>query len=317
MNEFQQYLKDLVTQSGLTQREFSAATKVPQATLNQNMNRPRSYPHSIAFYQDVLHRWNAHKSGTVAAKFLAERKESVTASLSAKFVDKTPPLKAALWVGGPPGRTLDKIRRRLRMDGIDLRAQSDHARKPPVWADIVLVNREMVGHSDSDKQRSLCEADGVPCVIVSTSYTFTRRALENRSFVEPTTPRVELESALDDDDDDDESAGRTRQSCDYDEGEYTNQENFPMSISSKDDLETQKEQLRRFLLSLPPELRQVAVATNTELKIAEEDEAFDKVFAGLPEALEAVNDEALIRGLGRVFPKNVRDRLGAALGLVG
>lgn len=206
----------------------------------------------------------------------------------APVVDKTPVLKAALWVGGPPGKTLDKIRKRLRMDGIDLREQTYDAVKPPVWTDLVIINRDMTSHTTHDRQKELCRDCGTPFVIGSLSYIFLRQNLHKFGHVDAIPP-PDLTLIED-------------------------EQETP--VDPKADLETQKQQLRVFLEGLPPALRAVALETNTRLKDMEDDEAFDKAFNEVPNAIESFSDEVLLRGFRRVLSKSARQRVHTALGLI-
>jgi hypothetical protein len=211
------------------------------------------------------------------------------------YVDKTPVLKAALWVGGPPGQTLHKIRGRLRKDGIDLREQSEVAVKPPSWCELVLINRDMVSHTNNDRQKQFCRDADIPFIFASLSYVITRRNLERGGHVNPTVSIVT----------DDEPADTTPAT-----------ENSPMSINPDADLETQKASLRTFLLGLPPELRRIALRTNDEMLVMEEDDILDKALVPLQPLLNNITDEGLLRGLRRTLNKETRQRIHTALGLI-
>lgn len=227
--------------------------------------------------------------------------------------DKTPLLRAAVWLGGPPGKTFEKIRKRLRQDGIDVREKMDSARKPPTWAELVLINRDMVSHADNDKQKDLCRAAGVPFVIASLSYIQTRGKLVSQGFVDPavSVKLAEPEEA------EPEDSAPSQDLIEIMAQPAPQQENtVTSSVDPQAALETQKEQLRLFLLNLPPELRAVAIGTNTELRRVEEDEAFDRLFGpDFEAALTQLSDDALIRGLRRRFKTETLNRLSGAVAL--
>jgi len=271
VNHWQTLTRELVRSSGLTERDFAGLVGVPQATFNQNVRLPRKLEQSEAFYTRVVQSYHAKKGETLPV------------------VDKTPVLKTALWVGGPPGKTLDKIRKRLRMDGIDLREQTYDAVKPPVWADLVIINRDMTSHTTHDQQKVFCRDAGVMFVIGSLSYTVMRQNLHRFGYVDAIPPPdLTLEDP----------------------------EEKETPVDPKADLEPQKQQLRAFLENLPPALRSVALETNTRLKDMEDDDAFDKAFSAIPTAVESFSDEVLLRGFRRTLPKATRQRIHTALGLI-
>jgi hypothetical protein len=234
--------------------------------------------------------------------------------LKPALVDKTPKKLKAAWLGGPPGKTFERIRKRLRQDNIEVAEQLDRAGKPRAGIDLVLINRDMISHPESDRQRALCAAADVPYVWAYLNYTQTRQRLQERGFVPDLPPNLTLEPPTGSltetlnaaSDDDDLGDWEPLHTPDPEQG---------APVDPNADLDTQKEQLRLFLLNLPPSLRAVALSTNAELQRVAEDEAFAKAFVFDEAAVATLSDDALMRGLHRLKPAT-RIRLSEALNLL-
>ena len=94
---------------------------------------------------------------------------------------------AALWVGGPPGATLKRQLAKLSRDEIDVREVQERFHHVPAWAELVLVNIDMISHGDFAKARDAADGRAVPCVAVHTDYCRTRAALELTAILRATT----------------------------------------------------------------------------------------------------------------------------------
>jgi len=110
------------------------------------------------------------------------------------------------WVGGPPGRTMVKIRRRLSAMGVDIVREFPSSFTPmsvlPDNIDAVLFNHEMASHGMGDVAKAKAKARGIPIIGATIDTTRTILNLKNRGLIpvmRPEPPEVD-----DDDDDDDE-----------------------------------------------------------------------------------------------------------------
>lgn len=80
----------------------------------------------------------------------------------------------ALWVGGPPGKTLDNISRNLYREGIEIAERWDSVvevmrskHRIPDPIDVVLLNYEMCSHGLQDKIKLLAKKANKPFVLAS------------------------------------------------------------------------------------------------------------------------------------------------------
>jgi hypothetical protein len=83
------------------------------------------------------------------------------------------PLKA-LWVGGPPGKTLDNISRNLLKEGVEIVERWDSVvevmrskHRIPSHVDVILLNHEMCSHPLQDKIKVLSKKAQKPFVLAS------------------------------------------------------------------------------------------------------------------------------------------------------
>lgn len=105
----------------------------------------------------------------------------------------------ALYIGGPPGQTLIKIRARLQAIGIHVEEVAENARSIntlPRWCTCVIVNIDMIDHPSSNKARGLAKMAGAAFGIVHLDWSRTLQSLKNGGFaVDPI-----IDVAVDDDD---------------------------------------------------------------------------------------------------------------------
>lgn len=80
----------------------------------------------------------------------------------------------ALWVGGPPGKTLDNITRNLLKEGIEITERWDSVvevmrskHRIPTEIEVVLLNHEMCSHAMQDKIKTLAKKAQKPFVLAS------------------------------------------------------------------------------------------------------------------------------------------------------
>lgn len=154
-----------------------------------------------------------------------------------------PRQRRAMWVGGPPGRTMESIKRKLALDNIVVIKQAEKG-EIPVDAEMVIVNKEMIDHNAFTDYKAKAKVRGIPFVVAHMNYTATRAALEHQGLVAPPPPALSLVGDLNNEDD--------QQWKDHD----------PMPETTP----TTEHDLRAFLMSLPPSLRKVALECSAELK---------------------------------------------------
>jgi hypothetical protein len=80
----------------------------------------------------------------------------------------------ALWIGGPPGKTLDNIIRNLSKEGIDIVERWDsitetmrNKHRIPNHIEVILLNHEMCSHPMQDKIKDLCKKAHKPFILAS------------------------------------------------------------------------------------------------------------------------------------------------------
>jgi len=102
--------------------------------------------------------------------------------LTAAEEDKT---YKALWVGGPPGRTMVKLKKKLEDVGIVIVRQSFNERKlPPVEGyDLVLFNVDLLSHNDYYAVKDATKEAEVPLVSASLSWSKMYTNLVASGFV--------------------------------------------------------------------------------------------------------------------------------------
>lgn len=96
----------------------------------------------------------------------------------------------ALWVGGPPGKTLQNIRKNLQKDGVEMVEAWDatpdtmrNKHRIPTWADVVLLNHEMCSHGLQSRLKDLCRKANKPLVLASLSTKRTVEELRLRNLI--------------------------------------------------------------------------------------------------------------------------------------
>lgn len=102
-----------------------------------------------------------------------------------------------VWVGGPPGKTFQKIVDKLAADGIEVGERQETFSCVPTWATAVLACMDMLGHSDFDASKAEAKSRGVPWVATRLDYSRTRSALVSAGLVAPDVPAaVEVAEAV-------------------------------------------------------------------------------------------------------------------------
>jgi len=102
--------------------------------------------------------------------------------------------RSVLWVGGPPGQTLFRLKEKLERDGLsveDVQAVFQHI---PRRSELVLVNTAFVGHGSFDAVRAAAKRRGLPCVAAHTDYSRTRAALERVGVLPRAVPSKKNET---------------------------------------------------------------------------------------------------------------------------
>jgi hypothetical protein len=111
--------------------------------------------------------------------------------------------KRGVWVGGPPGRTMIKIKAKLAALGLDVVREYPSTFSPhtalPSDIDVVMFNHEMASHAMGDHSKAKAKERGIPFVGVSINTTNTIINLKNRGVI----PMNAVEPDPFDDEDDD------------------------------------------------------------------------------------------------------------------
>jgi len=140
--------------------------------------------------------------------------------------------KRVLWVGGPPGKTFQKIVAKLAADNLAVVGQQEHGFDGlPTKIDAVLVSVDMLSHSAFDAAKAAAKVASIPCVSVRLDYSRSRAALVAAGLIAPDAP-IPISTRLDADD----------------------------ILSKSDDPAAA---LRALIRSLPPELTRVAAEEAT------------------------------------------------------
>lgn len=93
----------------------------------------------------------------------------------------------ALWVGGPPGKTFQKIAGKLEEDGILVVAkQSDGFTGVPTDVRLVMANMDMLDHTSFNAAKAAAKEAGIPFVAARLDYTRTRIGLVQAGVVDAT-----------------------------------------------------------------------------------------------------------------------------------
>lgn len=86
----------------------------------------------------------------------------------------------ALWIGGPPGKTIENITKNLAKDGIEVVDRWDSVvdtmkskHRIPDWVDVVLFNYQFCSHSLQDKIKKMCKQAHKPFILASNSASKT------------------------------------------------------------------------------------------------------------------------------------------------
>jgi len=107
--------------------------------------------------------------------------------------------RRAMWIGGPPGATLARLREKLDADGIvvDVVAADLFAgQRIPKHVDLVLLNSDMTSHNESHHARDAAKAAGVQLVQVRTNYSTTRLNLIAAGVVAEKAPAMVLDASI-------------------------------------------------------------------------------------------------------------------------
>lgn len=98
--------------------------------------------------------------------------------------------RSLLWIGGPPGQTLIRLKEKLERDGLSVDDVQTAFQRISRRTDLVLVNVDMVSHNSFDAVRAAAKLRGVLCVPVHNDYSRTRAALEQAGILRPTFPNT-------------------------------------------------------------------------------------------------------------------------------
>ncbi len=108
-------------------------------------------------------------------------------------------IKNALWVGGPPGKTMDNIQRNLKKVGIKIVAKwkaDSHfiniKAHIPKGVDVVLLNHEMCSHHAQEHVKNLCKREFKRFILAHTNASKTVEELVAKGIIEPTPVSDEI-----------------------------------------------------------------------------------------------------------------------------
>lgn len=164
---------------------------LPEAPILRNKvaapSRCSKSGHPEAGPETIEDKKTFRKGGAGENPFAPATEDEVSTTMTASSTNH----RKALWVGGPPGKTLDNIVAKLAVDFIDV-VSSDMVKGPsgssskriPKGVDLVLVNCDMISHAHFDQYRAAAKAQGVECVSVRTQYSRTRETLLKLAIVE-------------------------------------------------------------------------------------------------------------------------------------
>lgn len=102
-------------------------------------------------------------------------------------------MKKAIWVGGPPGKTMDRIRKQLleqaqieiiRHVGADPKFRSNQPISTS-GADLILMNVDMLDHGLQENARNAAATAGIPWCFAKTSTVMTIKNLEAKNLLPP------------------------------------------------------------------------------------------------------------------------------------
>ena len=195
----------------------------------------------------------------------------------------------AVWIGGPPGQTFERIREKLLADGIVVTQRGD-GESIPLDADIIIVNKDMTDHNAYGFAKEAAKKRGLPLVVAHTSYTRTRASLRERGLVSPEPPTIHLVNQKD-------------------EEEKREMQTKKDSATSP----TTEEELRKFLMSLPPSLRRIAIQTSDDLRMEDDIHRTHKALDDLLLAVVDVPDATLRSALRRYPDKSIRRLVDAVV----
>lgn len=103
--------------------------------------------------------------------------------------------KRALWLGGPPGKTIEKISDFLLRYGIEIveQWQTTKEMRPaiPAHIDLVIFNHDIAGHQVGWDGKSLAKKAGIPFVWGSLNKVDILQNLQNRGLVKATINPLE------------------------------------------------------------------------------------------------------------------------------
>jgi len=90
----------------------------------------------------------------------------------------------ALWIGGPPGQTMVKLKKKLAAQSIDVQRQVMDEKIPPMRPyDIVLFNIEHASHGDFYTAKEMAKDAGVPFILAGHSWAKTHQNLKEAGFI--------------------------------------------------------------------------------------------------------------------------------------
>lgn len=90
----------------------------------------------------------------------------------------------ALWIGGPPGQTMVKLKKKLENQGITVVRQVIDEKIPPMQSyDLVLFNIEHASHADFYTAKDMAKAASVPFILAGHSWSKTHQNLKEAGFI--------------------------------------------------------------------------------------------------------------------------------------
>lgn len=92
-------------------------------------------------------------------------------------------MKNVLWVGGPPGKTFQKIVGKLAEDRIAVAAKQEPFSSIPAGVDAVLACIDMLDHTSFEMAKAAAKAASLPFAAVRLDYSRTRIALMQAGLV--------------------------------------------------------------------------------------------------------------------------------------
>lgn len=174
------YAKERFEVFDAREEKYREALARAQRNIRENPRRGRRnptellWPHGTSFAVEYWH--------DVDEDDVEERQNPL-----AEIPVRSPPPSGkyrAMWIGGPPGQTMVKIKKKLEKENIDVLLQAHDRKIPPmVGYDLVLFNIEHASHGDYYLAKEMAKNANVPFVIAGHAWPKTFQNLVSAGFV--------------------------------------------------------------------------------------------------------------------------------------